>query len=145
MEHYNLRNPDESILSKKYDFLPTLLFRLIVAGTNESGKTRIIIRMLLENKYLKVYPIMLGEKDKVPKNGNYGERYIPYDNLLVITLHEDEYLWKMIQYFYEFIAKDKAPWYKDIRFKIITPDKLRDIVVPQTNACVGLQLRCIRC
>ena len=30
--------------------------------------------------------------------------------------------------FYEFIARDKqAPWYEDVRFKIITPDKLPDI------------------
>ncbi|RHZ66976.1 hypothetical protein Glove_303g112 [Diversispora epigaea] len=128
MEHYNLRNPDESISLKKYNFLPTLPFRLVVAESSESEKTRMVVRMLLGSKYLKVYPIMLGEKDKVPKNGNYGERYIPCDDLLIVALHEDEYLWKTVQYFYEFIAKDKqAPWYKDVRFKIIIPDKLPNI------------------
>ncbi|RHZ72025.1 hypothetical protein Glove_248g56 [Diversispora epigaea] len=129
MEHYSLRNPDESISKKQNNnFSPKHPFRLVTAGTSESGKTEMVVYLLLGSKYSKIYPIMLGEKDKVPKNGNYGERYIPCDDLLVVALHKDEYLWKTVQYFYEFIAKDKqAPWYEDVRFKIITPDKLPDI------------------
>ena len=65
MEHYSLRNPDESISSKKYDFLHTLPFRLVVAGTSESGKTEMVVYMLLGSKYSKIYPIMLTKECKL--------------------------------------------------------------------------------
>ncbi|RHZ52555.1 hypothetical protein Glove_460g21 [Diversispora epigaea] len=77
MEHYTLHNPDESISSKKYDFCPTVPFRLVVAGSSESGKTKMIKYRRMET--------MEKTKDK------------------------------------------EAPWYEDICFKIITPDKLPDI------------------
>ena len=35
---------------------------------------------------------------------------------------------KQYKYFYEFIAMDKqAPWYENVRFKLITPEELPDI------------------
>jgi hypothetical protein len=37
-------------------------------------------------------------------------------------------LWEAVQCFYEFIAIDKqAPWYENVRFKLITPEELPDI------------------
>ncbi|RHZ45854.1 hypothetical protein Glove_645g44 [Diversispora epigaea] len=93
MEYYSLRNPDESISKKQNNnFSPKQPFRLVIAGTSESGKTEMVVYLLLGSKYSKIYPIML-----VPKDGNYGERYIPCDDLLVVALHEDEYLWKTLR------------------------------------------------
>ncbi|RGB38992.1 hypothetical protein C1646_755091 [Rhizophagus diaphanus] len=65
-----------------------------------------VVHQLLGSKYSKVYPWMSGEKHghKIPKGGskNFGERYIP--------------------------SMDKqAPWYENVRFKLITPEELPDI------------------
>ncbi|CAG8463817.1 9384_t:CDS:2, partial [Gigaspora margarita] len=93
-------------LKKQNPFAPKQPFRLGVVGTSESGKTRIV---------------MSGEKrgHKIPKGGskNFGERYIPYDNLIVVAQHQDEELWEVVQ----------SPWYEDVRFKLITPEELPDI------------------
>ncbi|RGB23459.1 hypothetical protein C1646_774472 [Rhizophagus diaphanus] len=75
---------------------------------------------------------MSGEKCdyKIPKGGskNFGERYIPCDDLIVIAQYQDEELWEAVQCFYKFIAMDKqAPWYENVRFKLITSEELPDI------------------
>jgi len=133
MEYYELCKLDETVSSKKQNpFASKHPFRLGVAGTSESEKTKIVAHLLLGTKYLKIYPWMSGKKcgHKIPKGGskNFGERYIPYDNLIVVAQHRDEELWEAVQCFYEFIAMDKqAPWYENVRFKLITPEKLPDI------------------
>ena len=134
MEYYELCKLGETVPSKKQNpFAPKLPFRLGVAGTSESGKTKMVVHQLLGSKYPKVYPWMSGEKrgHKIPKGGskNFGERYIPCDDLIVVAQHQDEELWETVQCFYEFIAKDKqAPWYENVRFKLIAPEELPDIV-----------------
>ncbi|PKB97355.1 hypothetical protein RhiirA5_468425 [Rhizophagus irregularis] len=133
MEYYELCKLDETVPSKKQNpFAPKLPFRLGVAGTSESGKTKMVVHQLLGSKYPKVYPWMSGEKrgHKIPKGGskNFGERYIPCDDLIVVAQHQDEELWEVVQCFYEFIAMDKqAPWYENVRFKLIAPEDLPDI------------------
>ncbi|RGB26271.1 hypothetical protein C1646_770645 [Rhizophagus diaphanus] len=99
-------------LQKKQNlFAPKQPFRLGVAGTSESEKTRMVVFLILGSKYPKIYPWMSGEKrgHKIPKGGskNFGERYIPCDDLIVVAQHQDEELWEAVQCFYEFIAKDK--------------------------------------
>ena len=133
MEYYELRKLDETIPSKKQNqFAPRHPFRLLVAGTSESGKTSMVVHLLLGNKYPKIYPWMSGEKrgHKIPKGAskNFGERYIPCDDLIVVAQHQDEELWEAVQCFYEFIAMDKqAPWYENVRFKLIGPGELSNI------------------
>ncbi|RHZ82593.1 hypothetical protein Glove_108g35 [Diversispora epigaea] len=69
---------------------------------------------LCRDKYIKVYPYMIGNNDNVPKNRNYGKRYILCDDLVIVVQHQDKVLWKTVQYFFEFIARDKnCPWYKN--------------------------------
>jgi hypothetical protein len=131
MEYYSLCKPDNSTSFKGNIYAPKHPFRLLVAGTSESGKTR-IIHLLLGSKYPKIYLWMSGEKygNKIPKGGskNFGERYISCDDLIVVVQHQDEELWEAVQYFYEFIAMDKqAPWYENVRFKLIAPEELPDI------------------
>ncbi len=133
MEYYELCKFNETIsLKKQNPFAPKLPFRLGVAGTSESGKTRMVVHLFLGSKYLKIYPWMSGEKrgHKIPKGGskNFGERYIPCDDLIVVAQHQDEELWEAVQCFYEFIAMDKqAPWYENVRFKLIALEELPDI------------------
>ncbi|CAG8462436.1 13369_t:CDS:2 [Racocetra fulgida] len=96
---------NETIPSKKQNpFAPKYSFRLLVAGTSESGKMSIIVHLLIGSKYPKIYPWMSGKKHghKIPKEA--------------------------IQCFYKFIAMDKqAPWYENVRFKLIAPEELPDI------------------
>ena len=57
MEYYELCKIDEIIPSKKQNpFAPKQPFRLGVAGTSESGKTKMVAHLLLGSKYLKIYP-----------------------------------------------------------------------------------------
>ena len=89
MEYYELCKLDEPIpLKKQNPFAPKHPFRLGVAGTSESGKTRMVVHLLLRSKYPKIYPWMSGEKrgHKVPKgrSKNFSERYIPCNNLLLL-------------------------------------------------------------
>ena len=90
MEYYELCKFNKTIsLKKQNPFAPKLSFRLGVAGTSESEKTRMVVHLLLGSKYLKIYPWMSGEKrgHKILKGGskNFGERYIPCDDLIVIA------------------------------------------------------------
>ncbi|RHZ63491.1 hypothetical protein Glove_329g68 [Diversispora epigaea] len=98
MEHYSFRNLDKSISSKN-SYVPKQPFRILASGTSESGKTEMFGHQFLGSKYIKVYSYMIGnkDKDKVPKNENYRERDKNY------------------------------PWYENIQFKLIGPEKIPDI------------------
>ncbi|CAG8841576.1 41953_t:CDS:1, partial [Gigaspora margarita] len=123
----------EIIPSKKQNlFAPRHPFRLLVVGTSESRKTSMIVHLLLESKYPKIYPWISGKKHgyKMPKgiSKNFGKRYILYDDLIVAAQHQDEELWEVVQCFYEFIAMDKqALWYENVRFKLIASEELPNI------------------
>ncbi|CAG8802820.1 46033_t:CDS:1 [Gigaspora margarita] len=111
-------------------FSPRFPFRLLVAGTSESGKTSMVVNLLLGNKYSRLYPWIFGEKCKykIPKNIDYGERYIPCNDLIIVAKHQDEDLWETVRWFYEFIASDKrAPWFEPVTFSMIGPEELPDI------------------
>ncbi|GES84443.1 hypothetical protein GLOIN_2v1769757 [Rhizophagus clarus] len=101
MEYYELSKLGETVPSKKQNpFAPKLPFRLGVGGTSESGKTKMVVHQLLGSKYPKVYPWMSSEKrgHKIPGGSKN-------------------------------FAKDKqAPWYENVRFKLIAPEELPDIV-----------------
>ena len=57
MEYYKLCKLDETIPLKKQNlFASKPPFRLGVAGTSESEKTKIVVYLLLESKYPKIYP-----------------------------------------------------------------------------------------
>ncbi|CAG8650409.1 20549_t:CDS:2 [Cetraspora pellucida] len=71
MEYYELCKLDETIsLKKQNPFASKPPFRLGVAGTSESGKTKIVVR----------------------RSKNFGERYILCDDLIVVVQHQDEEL-----------------------------------------------------
>ena len=69
MEYYSLCKPDNSTSFKGNIYAPKHPFRLGVAGTSESGKTEMVVFLLMGSKYLKIYPWMSGEKrgHKIPK------------------------------------------------------------------------------
>jgi len=56
IEYYELCKLDETIpLKKQNPFAPKLPFRLGVADTSESGKTHMVVHLLLGSKYPKIY------------------------------------------------------------------------------------------
>ncbi|CAG8670641.1 15414_t:CDS:1, partial [Acaulospora morrowiae] len=78
MEYYELCKLDKTVSSKKQNqFAPRHPFRLLVVGTSESEKMSIVIHLLLESKYLKIYLWMSGEKHSynISKEGikNFGK------------------------------------------------------------------------
>ena len=92
MEYYELCKLDETVPSKKQNpFAPKHPFRLLVAGTSKSERMSMVVHLLLESKYPKIYPRMSGEKrgHKIPKGGskNFGERYILCDDLIIVAQH----------------------------------------------------------
>jgi len=91
MEYYSLCKPDNSTSFKGNIYAPKYPFRLGVAGTSKSEKTRMVVHLLLGSKYLRIYLWMSGEKrgHKIPKGGskNFGERYILCDDLIVVAQH----------------------------------------------------------
>jgi len=92
IEYYELCKLDETIsLKKQNPFAPKLPFRLGVASTSESEKTRMVVHLLLGSKYPKIYLWISGEKHghKIPKgeSKNFGERYITCDDLIVVVQH----------------------------------------------------------
>ncbi|CAG8842025.1 43321_t:CDS:2, partial [Gigaspora margarita] len=63
-----------------------------------------IIPSKKQNPFVPRYPfrlLMSGEKcgHKMPKgvSKNFGERYIPCDDLIVVAQHQDEELWEVVQ------------------------------------------------
>ncbi|CAG8807819.1 3922_t:CDS:1 [Gigaspora margarita] len=130
MEYCSFRQMNKPEPIKQNFYSPRIPFRLLVAGASESEKTTMVVNLLVGNKYLRLYPWIFGEKrkNKIPKNLDYGERYIPCDYLIICAKHQDEDLWEMCRWFYKFIASDKhAPWFEPVTFSIFGPEDLPDI------------------
>ncbi|CAG8594822.1 15502_t:CDS:2 [Acaulospora morrowiae] len=80
MEYYELR---KLYLQKKHNpFVPKHPFRLLIAGTSESGKTSMVVNLLVGSKYPKIYPWMSGEKHghRIPKGGS--KNFADYDFIM---------------------------------------------------------------
>ncbi|CAG8856275.1 3164_t:CDS:2, partial [Gigaspora margarita] len=77
-------------------FAPRHPFRLLVAGTSESGKTSIVVHLLLESKYPKIYPWMSSKKSgyKIPKgiSKNFAmDKQAPwYENLKIVPFFRSD-------------------------------------------------------
>ncbi|RHZ88568.1 hypothetical protein Glove_22g82 [Diversispora epigaea] len=102
MEYYELRKLYEIISSKKQNpFVPRYPFKLLIAGTSESGKMSMVVHLLLGSKYSKIYLWMSDEKCdyKIPKDGSKN-----------------------------FVMNKQAPLYENVRFKLITPKELPNIL-----------------
>ena len=88
-------------------FAPIWPFRMIVSGSSDSGKTTMIINLLMGNK-------------KVKMN---GKRYILCNDIVLIGKHLDEPKWKIVEDFYNELATEE-----DVSFQSFSPNNIPDVL-----------------
>src|SRR6185436_14489307 len=102
----------ERMKSNKY--APDWPFRLLVCGGSHSGKTNMVINLMLGNKLQRML------------KGKNGERYIRNDDLVLIGKHFEP-KWRLVKNSFQIFANGSKPYREDVTFKTITPDKIPDI------------------
>jgi hypothetical protein len=88
-------------------FAPKWPFRLLVSGSSDSGKTTMIMNLLMGNKKIK----------------EDGERYILCDDVVLIGKHLDEPKWNIVKNFFDELAKEG----EDVSFKAFPATEIPDI------------------
>jgi len=113
---------DEVKPSKKYQgdpHAPAWPFRIIVAGASNSGKTNMILNLLVMNKFYYMF--------RKKKSSKIGERNVKCDDVILCGHHLNEPKYGIVRNFYKYLAQDKSkPYYEDITFSTLTPDKIPD-------------------
>ena len=92
----------------------TWTFAIVVTGKSGTGKTNLLGNYVLSDK-----------DEYVQREEESGSRYIKCDDLIICRYHPDEPKWRYMRYIYNRISKDpKAPFYEDISFKYIPPERI---------------------
>src|SRR6185312_13228179 len=99
----------ERMKSNKY--APDWPFRLLVTGGSNSGKTNMVINLMLGNKLQRMF------------KGKKGNRYIKNDDLVLIGKHFEP-KWQLVQNSFQIFANAPKPYREDVTFKRISPDKI---------------------
>lgn len=108
---------DEARPSKSGDpHVPQLPFRMLLSGSSGSGKTNMLINLLLGDKLVNYYRNQGFESSTHGKKG--GQRYINCNDVLLVGKHLDEPKWRIVREFYKLLAKE------DVTFTAITPDAI---------------------
>jgi A32 protein len=92
---------------------PSWPFRMLISGSSGSGKTAMLVNLLIGDKLESMY-----------KNEN-GDRYIKCNDVVLIGKHLNEPKWKIVRDFYELLAKDKKNG-EDVTFKAFSPNEIPD-------------------
>lgn len=105
---YFVYNIDEyQPLEQGNEFAPIWPFRMVVAGSSDSGKTTMIMNLLMGSK-------------KAKEN---GERYILCNDIILIGKHLDEPKWILVQEFYNELAESG----EDVSFKSFSSTEIPDV------------------
>jgi len=114
---YHIYNVDEAKPMQQGDpHAPTWPFGMLLAGSSGSGKTNMLVDLLLGDKLVETYHNRLG-----------GKRYIPCNDVVLIGKHLDEPKWKIVGDFYELLAQDSKSNYEDVSFKSYSSREIPDI------------------
>ena len=106
MMDYFVYNIDEyQPLPLGNEFAPTWPFRMVVVGSSDSGKTTMIMNLLMGNK-------------KAKEN---GERYILCNDVVLIGKYLNEPKWKIVEDFYNELSETE-----DVSFTKIHPSEIPD-------------------
>jgi hypothetical protein len=89
------------------EFAPEWPFRLLVSGCSDSGKTTMLMNLIMGNKKVK----------------EDGERYILCDDVILIAKHLNEPKWSIVKSFFDELAEDG----EDVSFKMYPATEIPDI------------------
>lgn len=113
---------DEARPSKSGDpHVPQLPFRMLLSGSSGSGKTNMLINLLLGDKLVNYCRNQDAQRVKSP---TLGQRYINCNDVLLVGKHLDEPKWRIVREFYKLLAKEDGPLKEDVTFTAITPDAI---------------------
>jgi hypothetical protein len=105
---YFVYNIDEyEPLEQTNEFSPTWTFRMGVVGSSDSGKTTMLLNLLIGIK-------------KAKEN---GERYIPCNDVILIAKHLDEPKWNIIREIYDKLAEQG----EDVSFQAYSYADIPDV------------------
>ena len=108
MEYY-IRNVDEYSEDPRQgnEFAPAWRFGMVVSGSSDSGKTTMLMNLLMGNKGIK----------------EDGERYVLCNDVVLIAKHPNEPKWQIVKDFYDGLAEEG----EDVSFQVISPDNIPDL------------------
>ena len=111
---YNI-NEAKNTKNNNHPACPSFPFRLLVCGGSDSGKTNMIVNLLLGNKLQRLY------------EGKKGERYLKNNDLVLIGKHIHEPKWELVKLAYSIFAKRSKKYHEDVTFKALKVDTIPDI------------------
>ncbi|RHZ51838.1 hypothetical protein Glove_469g9 [Diversispora epigaea] len=94
-------------LEQSNSFAPIWPFRMTISGSSDSGKTTMMINLLMGTKNVK----------------EDGERYISCNDVVLIGKHLDKPKWKLVENFYNTLAEQG----EDVSFKALSANEIPDI------------------
>src|SRR6266516_3408937 len=99
MDFY-IRDVDEysKDLRQGNKFAPEWSFRMIVSGSSDSGKTTMLMNLLMGNKEIK----------------EDGERYVLCNDVILIAKHPNEPKWQIVKDFYDGCPREG----EDVSFQV---------------------------
>jgi hypothetical protein len=94
---------------------PAFPFHLLICGGSDSGKTNMILNLLLGNKLQR-----LRKKRK-------GERYVKNDDLVLIGKHIHEPKWVLVKKCYEIFANAPKVFREDVTFRALKASAIPNV------------------
>ena len=106
---YYIRNADEYSDDPRQGnkFAPAWQFKMAVSGSSDSGKTTMLMNLLMGNKGIK----------------EDGDRYVLCNDVVLIAKHPNEPKWQIVKDFYDGLAEEG----EDVSFQAISPDNIPDL------------------
>jgi hypothetical protein len=133
MEYY-IYHLDETKNTKNnnHPASPAFPFRLLICGGSDSGKTNMILNLLLGNKIQRLH-----KKRK-------GERYVKNDDLVLIGKHIHEPKWALVKSCYEVFANTPDEFRENVTFRALKANAIPDVTKfsPDRNTVIVFEDLC---